>query len=344
MARKNQIDAHLDEAMDAHPVQYEADGLSSIIGRGALAITPGTDTELSYEEADELQRCEQIVARGLKTFFEVGVALMRVRDLRLYRVEYRTFEDYCQNRWDMGRQYVNRIIAASQVRENLVPIGTKFPENEAQARPLTKLRDPEQQREAWRAVLERAEQDGRLNAQIVEEVVRQMLPSGRSMGSGTDGSVVIESTATEVDDQPLLPFITLPEDLTGWTVTTHNDYYAAEYDGLRVTDADADTLFAEARAICTLHDLGWGLTQNDGPPHWVGTHLEYDSIAGSRPSELLEQAQNLVGQLQPALSTQERTLLASIPQRLPGSPTSLHPLDMEALRPLLEWMRERMQP
>ncbi|NJL33925.1 MAG: hypothetical protein HC893_08770 [Chloroflexaceae bacterium] len=52
----------------------------------------------------ELERCEQIIERGLKTFFEVGAALVRVRDLKLYRVEHRTFEAYCQERWGIERR------------------------------------------------------------------------------------------------------------------------------------------------------------------------------------------------------------------------------------------------
>ena len=46
---------------------------------------------------------------------------------------------YCRERWDMGRNYANRQIAAAQVIENLVPIGTILPATESQARPLTKL-------------------------------------------------------------------------------------------------------------------------------------------------------------------------------------------------------------
>lgn len=38
---------------------------------------------------------EQTIERGLNSFVEVGEALAKVRDLRLYRDEYGTFEELC---------------------------------------------------------------------------------------------------------------------------------------------------------------------------------------------------------------------------------------------------------
>jgi hypothetical protein len=49
----------------------------------------------------------------------------------------------------MNRRYANRIIDASNVIENLGPMGP-VPESERQARPLAKL-PPEQQADAWTA-------------------------------------------------------------------------------------------------------------------------------------------------------------------------------------------------
>lgn len=42
---------------------------------------------LTVPERDELARCEEIIERGLATFVEVGTALLRVRDGRLYPAE-----------------------------------------------------------------------------------------------------------------------------------------------------------------------------------------------------------------------------------------------------------------
>ena len=93
-----------------------------------------------------LGECEAVIERGLKTFCEVGEALLAIRDGRLYRITHSTFEDYCREKWDISRFYAHRLIEASTVIENLrlLPIGNKLPETESQARPLTILPASEQ--------------------------------------------------------------------------------------------------------------------------------------------------------------------------------------------------------
>ncbi|NJL04998.1 MAG: hypothetical protein HC911_08855 [Chloroflexaceae bacterium] len=157
------------------PVIQRGQGLEGLITPQVAAIEVGTETELSFDEQDELRRCELIIERGLKTFFEVGAALARVRELRLYRTTHATFEAYCQDRWDFSKTYANNLIAATSVRENLTTIVVKhLPANEAQARPLTRLHDPEQQREVWQQALATAP-EGRITAAHVEAVVRAFL-------------------------------------------------------------------------------------------------------------------------------------------------------------------------
>jgi hypothetical protein len=175
VARRRDLDAALDKADDVQPLQ-QGRGLRGLVGGpGREELDIGTETELSTDESMELERCETIIERGLRTFFEVGTALLRIRELRLYRAEYATFEDYCQERWEMGRRYVNQIIAASQVRENLGAMAPKqLPENERQARPLARL-EPEGQRAAWQQVLDSAAAEGRITAAHVEQVVKEML-------------------------------------------------------------------------------------------------------------------------------------------------------------------------
>ncbi len=72
----------------------------------------------------------------------------------------------------MTRDYAYKQIAASQVRQ-IVYHGIQSPTNERQARPLTKLDTPEQQREAWQKAVETAP-EGRVTAHHVEKVVREM--------------------------------------------------------------------------------------------------------------------------------------------------------------------------
>src|SRR5262245_55989747 len=89
---------------------------------------------LTVTESGRLHELEDRIQRGLN---DVGSALREVRDEKLWRRGYDSFEDYCKRRWNVTPNYANRQIAAAAVIENLVPIGTT-PASEAVARPLTR--------------------------------------------------------------------------------------------------------------------------------------------------------------------------------------------------------------
>ncbi|MCX5804182.1 MAG: hypothetical protein NTU69_11745 [Proteobacteria bacterium] len=72
---------------------------------------------------------------------------MKIRDSRLYREQYGTFEEYCKEKWGMSKTHANRLISSTEVTDNLTPIGV-IPKTESQVRPLTKL-EPAEQKEAW---------------------------------------------------------------------------------------------------------------------------------------------------------------------------------------------------
>lgn len=118
-------------------------------------------------ERAELGRYERVIERGLQTFVEVGVALMAIREGKLYRGTHATFDAYCRERWNFSKSHSNRLIDAAEVVENLTPIGV-IPANESQVRPLVKL-EPEQQRKAWQQAVETAP-NGKVTAAHVENV------------------------------------------------------------------------------------------------------------------------------------------------------------------------------
>jgi hypothetical protein len=131
--------------------------------------TAQEQTTLTTSEHESLHTCEATIERGLQTFYEVGAALLAIRDNRLYRAKYATFEDYCQQRWGMSRSNANRLVQGAVIFDNLAPIGAK-PANEAQTRPLSRL-DPEQQRVAWQEATETAI-GGKVTAAHVEATVQ----------------------------------------------------------------------------------------------------------------------------------------------------------------------------
>jgi hypothetical protein len=107
---------------------------------------------LNIDESHELERCEVVIKQGLQTFIEVGQALMTIKEKRLYRIGFKTFEDYCVERWSINKAYANRLIQATESITNLTPMGVILPKSERQVRPLTSL-EPEIQKEVWTEVV-----------------------------------------------------------------------------------------------------------------------------------------------------------------------------------------------
>ena len=102
---------------------------------------------LSIVETSELAQCETVIERGMSTFREVGNALARIRQGRLYRDQYDSFETYSRAKWNMSGTHAHRLIDSASVVENLKdsPIG-ELPKSESVARELSKV-PKEKQRE-----------------------------------------------------------------------------------------------------------------------------------------------------------------------------------------------------
>lgn len=130
---------------------------------------------LRSSDVAKLARCEAVIESGLRTFVEVGEALMEIRDSRLYRDGFGTFEDYCQERWSLKRQRAYEIMDAAAV---VSEISDTPPDREAHAAALAPLRDePEKLREAWAEAQQRADTNGhKVTAQAVREVVAEIKP------------------------------------------------------------------------------------------------------------------------------------------------------------------------
>jgi len=127
---------------------------------------------ITLDERSRLYQCEEIIERGLNTFVDVGNALLDIRDNRLYRQEYHTFEDYCKERWGMERRQAYRLIDASTVVNNVSNWTQITPSNESQARPLTSL-EPKEQVEAWKRVIETTP-EGKITAAVVLKAAKEV--------------------------------------------------------------------------------------------------------------------------------------------------------------------------
>lgn len=110
---------------------------------------------ISLTESARLVELEEVIEKGIGTFIKVGEALSEIRDKRLYRVGFETFEEYCRVEWEMSKAYAFRAIAGAEVVKNLSPMGDTLPRNERQARPLATLPAAEQPK-AWTKAVESA--------------------------------------------------------------------------------------------------------------------------------------------------------------------------------------------
>lgn len=109
---------------------------------------------LILTEHNRLVELERTIEAGLKTFVDVGNALLEIRDGKLYRGTDGTFEEYCGNRWSFTSVQAKRLIDGAIIATNIEPTGSKIV-SESHLRPLKNLR-PDEQREVYQRAVETA--------------------------------------------------------------------------------------------------------------------------------------------------------------------------------------------
>lgn len=162
--------------------------------------------QLTVEERVEFDQLEKRIEDGIRYFIDTGLALKQIRDSRLYREKFDTFEDYCQTRWQMGASNGHYLIASASVASNLE--GEK-PLKASHAHVLGKLPD-ESRQEAWEEVLRRSELhfDGKITAGLVEEVVAgfQLKLFSKTLGDAvSDGELSLDKATLLENELTRLP-------------------------------------------------------------------------------------------------------------------------------------------
>lgn len=140
---------------------------------------------LTASESTALAEHEAVIERGIKTFYEVGTALADIRNRKLYRADYGTFEEYAHQRWSMSRTRAYELMSASAVVSAIADTEMPAPANEGQARALSRV--PEAERATvWAETVERT--DGKPTAAAVRETYeqRQNPPSDAELLAGDD--------------------------------------------------------------------------------------------------------------------------------------------------------------
>ncbi len=146
--------------------------------------------ELSIDEERLRQHLERKVEKAFikaeSVFREAVFALKEIRDRKLYKSTYETFEEYCKERFNFKRARPYQLISAAVVLENLqnldlqmctkTEIGTHLlPTNERQIRDLVDL-EPEEQVTVWgRSVRNGKIPSGEKIKDILNERIRERL-------------------------------------------------------------------------------------------------------------------------------------------------------------------------
>lgn len=164
--------------------------------------------------AASLEKEEAIIQRGLDTFVEVGEALLRIKEGKLYKATHGTWNEYVRERWGFSRVQAHRLIAASDVVADIkmLPIGNILPTSESQVRPLAVL-PKEQQADAWVAAVKLAPK-GEPTAKHVKQVVEDFTVIGNYspelLSEVRSGNITIPQAKREIVkrqrvDTPELP-------------------------------------------------------------------------------------------------------------------------------------------
>jgi Zn-dependent oligopeptidase len=136
---------------------------------------------LTVSQKARFRKLDKAVRAGMGAFVVVGMCLKEIRDKKLYREKFETFEDYVRDRHDLAQSRTYQLMEAAETVhqiESSTNCGT-LPANEGQVRPLTQL-PLDQRASAWEAVIDRAEERGeRITAKLVESVVASAAPHAR---------------------------------------------------------------------------------------------------------------------------------------------------------------------
>ncbi len=139
---------------------------------------PGTGLMLTGPEQARLKKCEAVIERGLKSFMEVASAILTIKEDKLYRAQYPTFEAYCRQRWDFGSRRAQQLMAGAGV-VNLLAMPPEpaavLPTSEKQVRPLVGL-PKSQQKEVWNEAVRTAPAGKTVPARHVQMTADRLNP------------------------------------------------------------------------------------------------------------------------------------------------------------------------
>jgi hypothetical protein len=167
---------------------------------------------MSTAEQEKFKRCETTIQAGFENWLEVSQALLTIRDDGLYRDTFKTFEEYCNVRWNMKARRAYQLIEAAVACSDLRP-GTPAPTNERQGRELAQA--PAERRDEVMNKAEQVRQQAQapaITSTHVRQAVESLDPSDKPLGPASFDSseeppqaerVVVDGTGFPIHDHKL---------------------------------------------------------------------------------------------------------------------------------------------
>jgi protein gp37 len=133
---------------------------------------------------DLMEREQRIERAQRNAYYEIGLDLKAIRDRGLYKIarpdrvngrySFQTFEEYCEQRWELKRQRAYELIEAASVTEELSEISDILPTRESHVRPLVERLESDDERiAAWQQII--GEAPDRITARLVDEGVTRYI-------------------------------------------------------------------------------------------------------------------------------------------------------------------------
>jgi hypothetical protein len=162
-------------------------------------VSSVTSIALTSAEFHRLTELEAVVERGMKTVVEVGTALLEIKDRRLYREKFTTFEVYCHERWGFGAHRAYQLMDASVVVQDLSTRVDIPPATEGQTRPLVNL-DPVQREKVWTVAVEKHGPNPTVKQvkQVKQEIIGRT-PTAKEFNSAMDRTCLAADLGEEPD-------------------------------------------------------------------------------------------------------------------------------------------------
>lgn len=166
-------------------------------------------SKLTAAERCKLANHELAIDHGKRHVFHVARALRAIRDEKLYRESFATFDDYCDKRWNFTRSRASQLIGFYRLLENVCgetvvsdaeTVPADGPGNERFARELQRL-PANQQKECWHQIVQLAD-DGKPKLPLVKAVVNRWLTDSLQKSVEVDSQGPSQRTSFDDSEKP----------------------------------------------------------------------------------------------------------------------------------------------